>query len=126
MQRGRKSAVSLVALDVTGQPPRLVAPDHLNAAERQLFVELIEACSPSHFTQSDLPLVASYVQATLLTRQSAAGMSDDPNLISAWERAVKLQAILATKLRLSPQSRIDPKTLGRQQPHTGRKPWEAE
>jgi hypothetical protein len=115
---------NLAALNVTGQPPRLTPPADLNAAERKSFVELIDACSPSHFAASDLPLLTSYVQATLLARQAAPGAGEDSNLMGVWERAVKLQAILATKLRLSPQSRVEPKTLARQQPDCGRKPWE--
>jgi hypothetical protein len=31
---------------------------------------------------------------------------------------------LSSRLRLSPQSRVDPKTLARQRPQLYRKPWE--
>jgi len=37
---------------------------------------------------------------------------------------VRLQISLATKLRITPQSRYDPKTIARHQPHDGPAPWE--
>jgi len=119
-QRGRKSAATLVALNVNGEQPRLTAPSSLNTDERALFGELVDACDASHFRESDLPLLISYIQATLISR----GAAHDPDRIALWEKATRMQATLATRLRLSPQSRIDPKTLGRQQPHPGPRPWD--
>ena len=68
----------------------------------------------------DLPLLTSFVQATLISRRAAR----DPREAVLWERAVRTQAMLATRLRLTPQSRIDPKTLGRQQTPQPKQPWE--
>jgi hypothetical protein len=48
----------------------------------------------------------SYVQATLMARQTVR----DPEQVATWDKAVRLQAMLATRLRLTPQSRSDPKT----------------
>ena len=120
-QRGRKSAAELATLPgVDGKPPRLKPPPHLNDDERSLFDELVGACDPRHFVESDLPLLASYVQATLIARDAAHA----PSKIVLWEKAVRMQATLATRLRLSPQSRIDPKTVGRRQEFQGPLPWE--
>jgi chaperonin subunit len=44
--------------------------------------------------------------------------------ITVQEKAVRAMVALSMRLRLSPQSRIDPKTLGRQQGYVGPKPWE--
>jgi hypothetical protein len=122
-QRGRKSAANLVTLNVNGTSPKLVAPAYLRDDERTLFVELIGACSPNHFVESDMPLLVSYIQSTLLSRSAAAGLADDPSKIIIWEKATRMQAMLATRLRLAPQARTDPKTIGRYQP-PGRPPWE--
>ena len=120
-QRGRKSAALVTTLPaVDGEPPRLKPPPHLNDDERSLFDELVGACDPRHFVESDLPLLASYVQATLIARDAAHA----PSKIVLWEKAVRMQATLATRLRLSPQSRIDPKTVGRRQEFQGPLPWE--
>jgi hypothetical protein len=85
-----------------------------------MFVELIAACGPRHFVESDLPLLVSFIQATAMSR----GAAHDPKQVAVWAQATKIQALLATRLRLAPQSRADPKTLARQQPKTFMPPWE--
>jgi hypothetical protein len=120
-QRGRRSAASLVVLpNVDGSPRRLEPPTDLRADERALFAQLVNACSPRHFVESDLPLLISFCQATLLARNSY------PKRLADWERAVRIQALLATRLRLSVQSRVDPKTIARAaaKERTGPAPWE--
>jgi hypothetical protein len=62
-QRGRKSAEQLATLSVNGDPPRLNPPADLADDERSLFCEIVTACGPRHFVQSDLPLLVTYVQA---------------------------------------------------------------
>jgi hypothetical protein len=119
-QRGRKSADNLVALVVDGRSPRLMPPAYLNKSERSLFGEMINACASDHFAASDLPLLASLVQATLIARRAAR----DPGKLAEWERAVRVQAMLSTKLRLTAQSRTDPKSVARRLPPAGPPPWE--
>jgi len=117
-QRGRKSAATLTALSLSGRPTQLTPPQTLTDPEQELFGELVGACAPEHFRKSDLPLLISYVQATL-TAQAAA---NDPDKAAVWERSVRMQAMLATRLRLSPQSRCEPKAIARYDPPL-RKPW---
>ena len=119
-QRGRKSVDQLALRVVDGsQPQQLESPRGLTKAERSLFTEI--AVSAPHLKQSDMPLLASFVQATLMSRRSAR----DPARVDVWERSTRLQASLATKLRLTAQARIDPQTLGRQRPpRAGPAPWE--
>jgi hypothetical protein len=46
-------------------------------------------------------------------------------MLALWEKATRMQATLATRLRLSPQARTDPKTIGRQMPQRiDPPPWE--
>jgi len=124
-QRGRKSSDELAVINVNGDPPRLDPPPTLTDPERALFVELVQACSPKHFVPSDLPLVVSYVQATLLSRRAVTSAATAPAMLALWEKATRMQATLATRLRLSPQARTDPKTIGRQMPQRiGPPPWE--
>jgi hypothetical protein len=118
-QRGRKSADQLALRVIDAPRPSLEPPPSLTKPERLLFSEL--AANAPHLTLSDAPLLASYVQATLMSRRSAR----DPARIDTWEKSTRLQAALATKLRLSPQSRTDPKSVARQMPQrTGPAPWE--
>jgi hypothetical protein len=118
-QRGRKSA-DLAVINVDGKPPKLTPPPDLRDDERALFIELIDATDTRHFRPTDLPLLTSFIQATLLARSTAY----NPNKVATWEKAVRVQAALATRLRLSPQSRTDPKTIGRQQARPFKRPWE--
>src|SRR5215207_9779610 len=112
-QRGRRPS-HLISVPVDGSPSRLVPPSVLQDQERELFEELVGATAPSHLRASDVPLLVSFIQATIWARHAVR--RDD---LDGWERAVRVQATLATKLRLSPQTRIDPKTLGRQQQYSG-------
>jgi len=122
-QRGRKSAASLLPVGVGGEQARLVPPAFLSAEEASLFAEVVAACDVGHFRKSDEPLLVAFVQATLMSREAA----HNPSNIMVWEKATRMQATLATRLRLAPQSRIDPKTLGRQsEPPRGPMPWERE
>ncbi|MBW5440893.1 hypothetical protein FXB41_41030 [Bradyrhizobium canariense] len=66
-----------------------------------------------------MPLLNSFIQATLVAR-SGPGKN-----IEGWQMAVKIQAMLATRLRLAPQARTDPQKVARQaarQADQGRKP----
>ena len=120
-QPGRKSIANLTLLPgVDGRPPRLAPPRYLRRAERALFNEIIAGCDPRHFLESDLPILCSYVQASLLSRRSAR----DPRKVATWEKATRVQASLAVRLRLTPSARSDPKTLARRQEAKGPHPWE--
>lgn len=106
---------TVVRLDVAGTPLPLVAPSSLTAAERALFNEIVNACDPRHFARGDVQLLVSLVQITLAVRKLAAvaNRKPAPGAFVSLERMARLQASLATKLRLSPQSRLDRKTAGR-------------
>jgi hypothetical protein len=120
-QRGRRSAAAmLIKPQINGTPSRLTPPPSLTNGERSAFIELVACCAPDHFRESDTPLLISYVQATAMARKIVHA----PTKVAQWERAVRVQAMLATRLRLSPQSRTAPKTVARQQLHQGPFPWE--
>jgi hypothetical protein len=107
--------------DLTGQRSHLNPPEYLTDDERTAFVEVVDACDPSHFRASDLPLVAAYAQAAVKARKLAG--ERNPLKGRGWIETVRLLVTLATKLRLSPQARIQPRTVGRQEPHDGPNPW---
>jgi hypothetical protein len=90
---------ALTAPTVTGVLPRLIAPKTLTTAERSLFTELVNACGTDHFRSSDVPLLITYVQATLIAQAAARNQKK----LATWEKAARLQATLATRLRLAPQ-----------------------
>ena len=97
-------------------PPRLTAPSSLSTAERRAFTELVASCPAAQFKPGDLALLISFVQATLVARGSVKRAARDPKQLTVWQTAVRLQATLATRLRLSPQARTDPRVIARHQP----------
>jgi hypothetical protein len=124
-QRGRKSATELAAPRVNEDRTPMEPPPNLTNDERTLFTEIAQSVPLRHFVASDTPLLVSYVQATLLAREAIRTAATDNAALAAWEKVARVQAALATKLRLSPSSRYDPKTAARMPP-TPRRPrlWE--
>jgi len=128
VQRGRKSQyANVVPLNAAGKP-RVQPPSWLSVAEKALFLEIVGASDPRHFVKTDLPLLITYIQAVLLVKKLAPKTkSPDAAAVASWERAVRTMAMLSTRLRLAPQARLDPKTVGRftgEQVSDERKPWE--
>ena len=120
-QRGRRSASELGVVSVDGKPSRLAPPDHLGTDERRRFVELVANCDAGQFRQSDAPLLCRYVEADALAERAAKELREVGPVVdgraSPWvtvqEKAVRALVALSMRLRLSPQSRLDPKTVGR-------------
>jgi hypothetical protein len=70
-RRGRKSsAADLAVINAYGKPPKLTPPPDLREDERALLSELIDAIDARHFRPSDLPLLVSHVQATLMAHSA--------------------------------------------------------
>jgi hypothetical protein len=127
----RRSAAALSVMAVDGKPKRLEPPTSLSDVERKLFIDLVTACDATHFRPSDLPLLCRYCEAAVLAEQAAQELrrgAIEDGKPSAWitvqEKTVRAMVALSMRLRLSPQSRIDPKTLTRQQVPIGRRPWD--
>jgi hypothetical protein len=86
-----------------------------------LWKTLVSSEPTEHFRPGDVPLLRSYVEATMLADLAAAEISAAGPVVqgrvSAWtlvlEKAHRSQAALAAKLRLCPSSRADPKTVAR-------------
>jgi phage terminase small subunit len=135
-QRGRKSAAAMsVALSVDGSPDRLQPPEHLSADERKRFVDIVTNCDARHFRPSDTTLLARFVEADALAEKAAAelrkhGAVSKDGKPNGWlvvqEKSVRALVSLSMRLRLSPQSRIDAKAIGRQEPRLKVNPWEWE
>lgn len=127
MKRGRQSPAELSVVSINATIKPIDPPDHLSSKEAKLFREITASVHPGHFVASDVHLLCAFVQATLVARDA---MKDLPDLLALWDRSTKLQATLATRLRLSPQSRADFKVVARMaRDHKAVKdlrPWEDE
>lgn len=110
----RKSSAALSVIPITSAHKRISPPTDLSPPEANLFRAIINQVAPNHFTESDAPLLISYVQSTLLSRRAAKALaSGDASALPVWDRTTRMQATLATRLRLAPQSRSDPKSVAR-------------
>jgi len=134
MKRGRISAAELSVIDMDVQQVRLPPPACLSGPELELFCSIVGGCDAGHFRETDLPLLSRYCEATVLAEQAALELRNGAVLDgkpSPWivvqEKCVRAMVSLSMRLRLAPQSRIDPKTLGRRpEPPRGPMPWERE
>ena len=90
--------------------PRLRPPPGLSGAEDAVFRQTVAACAADHFTAADVPLLIAYCQAVLLVRSA---FKEIELQFPTWQQATRTLAMLATKLRLCPHSRSDPKTITR-------------
>jgi len=92
-------------------------PTDMHPAERELFDETVQSMPPGFFVKSDVPLLKNYAQTRACVICYMDALRDDPfnlDFQRLWKRAVRLQTTLETKLRLTPHSRVGPKSTGRQ------------
>jgi phage terminase small subunit len=87
-----------------------------------VFRDLVAGTGPEHFVATDLPLLARYAEAVALAEQAERelhkrGPVMPDGRVNPWntvlEKAGRSVVALSMRLRLSPQSRSDPKTVSR-------------
>jgi hypothetical protein len=116
MKTGRKGkAANLVPLGLNAARPRLSPPPSMSKPGRLLFMEIAASVDRQHFSEADAPLLCSLVSTTLAVRAQARKLERDatPDVMRVWEKLVKLQVSLCTKLRITVQARVNPYTAGR-------------
>src|SRR5262245_12968525 len=116
LKPGRRSAADLAASPLPAAASRLRPPDHLGSEEAKIFRTIVAESGPRHFVATDVHLLAAYCEAIVISRWAAAALRKDQGAAAVWERTVRVLATLATRLRLAPQARTDPKTVGRNTP----------
>jgi phage terminase small subunit len=116
----RKSAAAL-ATKVDGKSTRLAPYPGVTPEVRALWLELTAACAPDHFRASDRPLLEQYCQSVSLAREAYGHLREEGPVVNGrhnpwlifFEKANRACVALSARLRLSPQHRTDPKTVGR-------------
>jgi hypothetical protein len=108
-QPGRRSAAAASVLRVapTRGRRRLTPPTSLTKPEQAIFDAI--AADNAHLTATDTALLASYAQAVVKTMK----LAKEKGAVADWERAARVAAMLATKLRITPQATTDPQSIGR-------------
>ena len=149
-QRGRKSAASkgLAVID-GGRGNKAAPPADLAEFEATVWQRVMTAMSAGWYSDEMEDLMRAYVRCvrTLRTIDRATDSADNPDMLgdiqpeslalllrlaNTRDKQVRQLAMLATKLRLTPQARVDPKTAGRahrrgQERGNGKsgQPWDA-
>lgn len=134
--RGRKSLASVTVLP-TPMVSRMESPADLNDRQKALWLEMVETKPAEWFTADNAPLLAEYVRAVDMCNVLAQGIEAElagqnengpglKDLLSMRDREAKRATSLATKLRLTNQSRYTPQasaTANRKTPPVMRTPW---
>jgi hypothetical protein len=118
---GRKSSASLSVVPASPKKDlRLQAPDSLTVRQSELWKEIVDSKTAGWFTPDNGALLVGYVKAiasheiiSLQVEAVEAGkemeLKDVDKLYSMQERQARLIQSFATKLRLTQQSRWQPK-----------------
>jgi hypothetical protein len=141
-KRGRKSGASLQTVSIDCKPTRPAAPDELTQKQAKVWKSVVKSMPADWFGRETHALLIQYCRHVVtaqevdrLINEHAAGELDiqryNKLLIMRARESGALTA-LARTMRLTQQSRIDPKTAGRRVgsmsrvglPHES-PPWEA-
>jgi hypothetical protein len=120
-QRGKKGSGYLSVIHARPERQRLQPPDHLTEKQKQIFDHLLRNSPHDQFRITDALLLARLAEAHDLAAQAAVELATNGPVVegkaSAWlvvqEKAVRSVVALSMRLRLSPQSRVDPRALAR-------------
>jgi hypothetical protein len=126
-KRGRNSGASLeTVLSVTGKPARPAAPARLTPAEAEVWKSVVAAMPAVWFPRESHGLLAQYcchvIQARYVSQMIGSLMAEEQKdgwlmdydrLLKMQERESRAMTALARGMRMTQQSRIDPKTAGR-------------
>ena len=123
-KRGRKSGASLeTVLSVTGKPARPAAPDCLTTDQAEVWKSVVKSMPADWFGREIWPLLIQFCRHSVSARvvdeliaEHAAGELDIPRynkLLIMRSRESAAMTASARTMRMTQQSRIDPKTAGR-------------
>jgi hypothetical protein len=130
----RKSAAALAIRTPENLDTRLPPAAGLSKGECDLWREIVDSKPAEWFDSGSAPLLREYVRAVgesqRIGRLVARTSSKDPDTLARWltlrDREVKRMADLATKLRLTQQSRYTPQAAATaNRKADGSRPWAA-
>jgi hypothetical protein len=108
-QRGRKGSKNIPPSPHANElAAPLTAPAMLSSEERQVFEMIVASVHPKHFARHQQMLLASYARVTVKLKHLSAHAPLDE-----FSGLTRLQFACATRLRLTPQSLLEPRTAAR-------------
>jgi hypothetical protein len=116
MKRGRPSVEDLNVIPLGPAMDRLQPPNNLKPNEARLFREVVANCPANHFAPADVYLLTNFVRTTLIVDRAMkdlekSKLKERPARMKSLDQAIKMQSLLATKLRLTVQARADQRKL---------------
>jgi transposase len=132
-QRGRKSSESLTVVPILPAvgPQRPEPPAELTPEQAEVWKTTVSAMRPTWFGAETWPLLTELCRHVALSRLLAIEATDPGKDLKRFSRLASMHlressmvAMLSTRLRLTPRSRVDPRTDGRDPTAGLRKPWE--
>jgi phage terminase small subunit len=142
-QRGRKSAAAVALFPLANNAmKRPEAPKELTPEQADEWRAIVNSQRPDHFTRESQALLVQYCRHTVTANKLAAmiakaesGLAKDPfntakldaydKLLKIHEREGRALSSLATRMRLSQQSRYDRQLARKASDDSSvRKPWE--
>ena len=114
----RESSASLSVANVAGLPERPPAPEFLSAPEADVWRDTVATKPADWFLRDSQPILAQYCKAVVLHRELSAKLDridiqavepkDLEKLVAMVCKVAALASNLATKMRLTQQSRYTP------------------
>jgi hypothetical protein len=140
-QRGRKSSASLSVVPVSFEARRPPPPAHLNAIEKKTWRDIVNSCPAGWFSVAQEPLLAAYCchesaarfLSKLIEKSRPADLFADRDKLRRYAKLLTMRSretaalsALATRMRLTQQARIQPRSAGRawDANHSGPKLWD--
>ena len=135
-QRGRRSAAGLSVVAISCDAQRPPPPEHLKREQAKIWREIVDSTPAGWFRSNDVLLelycrhVHTASQLAKLIDAHSGGMGEIKTLdrlLRMRERETRMMTHLATKMRLTQQSRIAPRSAGQQmedRPLTSKPIWE--
>jgi hypothetical protein len=131
----RKSAAALSIVRPPSEDGQDGVPQDLSAAERALWVEIVESKPSDWFGPDSKPILKEYVRAAVACDLLAGKVSEALGgndagevkfMLDLRDREVRRAASLATKLRLTQQSRYGARSAARADARApGKRPWQS-
>lgn len=135
MARGRTSAAAKEVQTLAPGARRPAAPSHLTADQRKEWRAIVDRLPADWFTRENYPLLAQYCRhvdnanriATAIDGLTDMASEEAERLLKMAEREGRAMSSLATRLRLTQQSRYNAQAASTAAKNSGtaeRKPWE--
>ena len=111
----RKSHFHAIEPDLHPGTTLLLPPDDASPTVAGAFREIVAAAGADHFRPGDVHLIEMYASAVVLARRAHTELerSPSPKWLNVYEKTLRQSGVLAARLRLAPQQRLNARSAAR-------------